>query len=58
VHSKTRNYDGFNVLDNNVYGVRREYEKGSNKFLSVLNYEAGVIENQLDLDGVDDNYLI
>jgi WD40 repeat protein len=40
---------GFNPLNNKVTGVRWEYEKGSNKFLSILNHETGNIEKEFDL---------
>jgi hypothetical protein len=48
----------FNSLDNKVLGIRWEYEKGSNKFLSVLNYSTGNIENEFDLgDIVEHSFL-
>jgi WD40 repeat protein len=49
---------GFNLLDNKVIGIRWEYEKGSNKFLSVLNCTTGDIENEFDLgDVVEHSFL-
>lgn len=49
---------GFNSLTNKVIGIRWEYEKGSNKFLSVLNYSTGNIENEFDLgDVVEHSFL-
>jgi hypothetical protein len=39
----------FNSLDNKVIGIRWEYEKGSNKFLSVLNSSTGNTESEFDL---------
>lgn len=49
----------FNSLDNKVIGIRWEYEKGSNKFLSVLNASTGSIENEFDLgDIVDHSFLV
>lgn len=43
---------GFNPLNNKVHGIRWDYEKGSNKFLSVINYETGKIENEFDLGDI------
>jgi outer membrane protein assembly factor BamB len=49
---------GVNSLDKKVIGIRWEYEKGSNKFLSVLNYATGKIENEFDLgDIVEHSFL-
>lgn len=49
---------GFNSLENKVIGIRWEYEKGSNKFLSVLNYATGNIETEFDLgDIVEHSFL-
>jgi WD40 repeat protein len=49
---------GFNLFDNKVLGIRWEYEKGSHKFLSVLNYTTGSIENEFDLgDIVEHSFL-
>jgi WD40 repeat protein len=48
----------FNSSDNKVIGIRWEYEKGSNKFLSVLNSSTGNIENEFDLgDIVEHSFL-
>lgn len=43
---------GFNSLENKVIGIRWEYEKGSNKFLSVLDYATGNMENEFDLGDI------
>jgi WD40 repeat protein len=42
----------YNSMANKVIGVRWEYEKGSNKFLSVLNYATGTVENEFDLGNI------
>jgi WD40 repeat protein len=48
----------FNSFDKKVAGIRWEYEEGSNKFLSVLNYDTGNIENEFDLgDIVEHSFL-
>jgi WD40 repeat protein len=48
----------FNSLNNKVIGIRWEYEKGSHKFLSVLNFSTGNIENEFDLgDIVEHSFL-
>jgi WD40 repeat protein len=48
----------FNLVDNKVAAIRWEYEKGSNKFLNVLNHSSGNIENEFDLgDIVEHSFL-
>lgn len=49
---------GFISLTDKVAGIRWEYEKGSNKFLSVLNHSTGNVENEFDLgDIVEHSFL-
>jgi WD40 repeat protein len=43
---------GFNSIEKKVIGVRWEYEKGSNKFLSVLNHASGTLENEFDIGDI------